>query len=162
MRSIMSFFKKKGELTGTVKIADVPPFLGHSMSLLLFGVSGPNMPPPFTDVAPPEARKGEANLGQETHFDREDTTGSLESIFQLNRPAGWYYLQLNVILYRKEGAKMYAQVERFPFIKRPVEFPPDGQSIVLPVSWPAIPVEELGYYGTMKPGGGGSFNDGNC
>jgi hypothetical protein len=48
---------------------------------------------------------------------------------------------------------MYAQVERFPFVKRPVEFPLGGQEIVLPVSWPATPVEELGLYGIMKPGG---------
>ena len=68
---------------------------------------------------------------------------------------GGYYVQLNVILFRKEGGKMYAQVERFPFIKRPVEFPRGGQEIVLPVSWPVIPIEQLGLYGIMKPGGGG-------
>lgn len=144
-------------MTGTVTITDVPPFLGHSMSLSLFGVSGPNTPPPFADVAPPEARLDEENLGEETHFGREDTTGSVESSFRLRRPAGWYYLQLNVILYRKEGERMYAHVERFPFVKRPVEFSPDGQRIVLPVSWPAIPVEELEHYGTMTPGGEGQL-----
>jgi hypothetical protein len=159
----MWFFKKKGELIGSVKITDVPPFLGYSMSLSLFSVRGPDTPPPFDDVAPPEARQDEAQLGKESHFDREDTTGSLESSFELTRPAGWYYLQLNVILYRKEGEKMYAQVERFPFVKRPVEFPPGGQGIVLPISWPATPVDELERYGTMKPGGGGQlFRDGDC
>jgi len=156
----MSLFKKKGVLTGTVKIAHVPPFLGHSMSLALFGVSGSDSPPPFDSVAPPEARQDEAQLDKETHLDREDTTGTLESSFRLHRPAGWYYLQLNVILFRKEGGKMYAQVERFPFVKRPVEFPLGGQEIALPVSWPATPVEELGRYGIMKPGGGGQlFSD---
>ena len=153
----MSLFKKKGELTGTVKIADLPPFLGYSISLSLFGVNGPDTPPPFEDVAPPEARQDEAELENVTHFDREDTTGSLESSFRLHRPAGWYYLQLNVILYREKGEKLYAHVERFPFLKRPVEFPPDGQSIVLPISWPTTPIEELGRYGTMKPGGRGEL-----
>src|SRR5262245_34993555 len=142
----MSWFKKKGELSGTVKIGNVPPFLGHSMSLSLFGVSGPDSPPPFDGVAPPEARQDEADLGQVHHFDREDTTGNLEVSFQLQRPAGWYYLQLNVILYRKEAGKMYAQVERFPLIKRPVEFPPGGQDILLPIPWPAIPIEDMGLY----------------
>ena len=52
---------------------------------------------------------------------------------------------------------MYAQVERFPFVKRPIEFPPGGQSVVLPVSWPATPVEDLEHYGTIKPGGGGQL-----
>jgi len=156
----MSLFKKKGVLTCTVKIAHVPPFLGHSMSLALFGVSASDSPPPFDGVAPPEARQDEAQLDKETHLDREDTTGTLESSFRLHRPAGWYYLQLNVILFRKEGGKMYAQVERFPFVKRPVEFPLGGQEIALPVSWPATPVEELGRYGIMKPGGGGQlFSD---
>jgi len=148
-------FKKKGELRGTVKIAHVPPFLGHFMSLTLFGVSGSDSPPPFDGVAPLEARKDDAKLGKETYLDREDTTGRLELSFRLHRPAGWYYLQLNVILFRKEGGKKYAQVERFPFIKRPVEFPLGGQEIVLPVSWPATPLEQLGRYGITKPGGGG-------
>lgn len=149
------FFNKKGELASTVKIAELPPYLGHSMSLSLFGVSGPNTPPPFADIAPPEARQDETNFSKETHFESEDTTGNLVSSFWLSRPVGWYFLQLNVILYRKKGAKMYAQVERFPFTNRPVEFVPDGQTIILPVSWPATSVEHLEHYGTMKPGGGG-------
>jgi hypothetical protein len=124
------------------------------MSLSLFAVHGSDSPPPFDGVAPPEARRDEAELSKATHLDREDATGSLESNFRLHRTAGWYYLQLNVILFRKEGGKMYAQVERFPFIKRPVEFPPGGQDIALPVCWPATPVEQLGHYGSMKPGGG--------
>lgn len=159
----MPLFKKTGALTGTVKIAGVPPFLGYSMSLSLFRVSGPDTPPPFADVAPPGARQDEAKLGDEMHFDREDVTGSLESSFRLSRPAGWYYLQLNVILYRKEAEKMHAQVERFPFLKRPVEFPVASQSIVLPVSWPATPLEELPRYGRMKPDGGGQlFTEEDC
>jgi hypothetical protein len=123
MRKILSLFKKKGELTGTIKIAHVPPFVGHSMSLSLFGVSGSGSPPPFDGVAPPEARQDEAELCAETpHWDREDTTGSLESSFRLRRPVGWYFLQLNVIVFRKVGGKMYSQVERFPFVKRGVGY----------------------------------------
>jgi hypothetical protein len=60
----MSSFEKKGKLIGSVKITDVPPFLGYSMSLSLFWVRGPDTPPPFDDVAPPEARQDEAQLEQ--------------------------------------------------------------------------------------------------
>jgi len=157
MISMISLFKKKGELKGIIKIAQLPPFFGYSVSVSLFGVSGSDSPPPFDGVAPVEARRDEAEFGNETHFDREDTTGTLESSFRLYRPPGWYYLQLNVILFRKEGGKLFAQVERFPFVKRPVEFPVGGQEIVLPVSWPATPIEELGRYGIMRPGGGGQL-----
>lgn len=154
---MMSLIKKKGELTGTVEVSAVPPFFGYSISLSVFGVSGPDTPPPFPDIATPEARQDETQLAEVTHFDRGDTTGHLEVSFRLRRPAGWYYLQLNVILYRKEGERMYAQVERFPFLNRPVDFPPGGQDIVLTVSWPATPIEELEHYGTMKPGGEGQL-----
>lgn len=151
----MSLFKKKGELTGTVRIADVPPFLGYSMTLSLFRVNGLDAPSPFAGAAPPESRQDEAELSKSIHFDQEDATGHLNAGFRLSRPVGWYYLQLNVILYRKENETTYAHVERFPFLKRPVEIPSGGQNIVLPVSWPATPIDELELYGTMKPGGSG-------
>ncbi|HWX18274.1 MAG TPA: hypothetical protein VN578_00060 [Candidatus Binatia bacterium] len=151
----MSLFKKKGEVTGTVRIADLPPFIGYSASLSLFEVSSVDAPPPFPDVAPPEARLDEAQLGEATHFEREDITGTLEVSFRLRRPAGWYYLQLNVILYRMEDGKRYAQVERFPFRKRPLEIPAGGQVITLPVSWPKTPIADLEQYGMLKPGGKG-------
>jgi hypothetical protein len=150
-------FRKKGELTGTVEIADVPPFLGHSIALSLFMVKGPDAPSPFPGVAPPESRQDEEELSKAVHFDREDTTGHLKADFRLLRPAGWYYIQLNVILFRRQDEKTYAHVERFPFLKRPVEIPPGGQSTVLPVSWPATPIEELEHYGTIKPGGSGQL-----
>lgn len=155
----MSLFKKKGELTGTVRVADLPPFIGQSVSLSLFAVSSADALPPFPDAAPPAARQDEAELGEALHFEQEDTTGTLEANFRLRRPAGWYYLQLNVILYRKVNGKMYAQVERFPFRKRPVEIPAEGQAITLPVSWPKTPIADLEQYGTIKPGGKAGCTD---
>jgi hypothetical protein len=155
----MSLFKKEGELTGTVEIADVPPFLGYSIALSLFRVNGPDAPPPppLPDVALLESRQDEEKLSESIHFNQEDTTGHLCTGFRLRRPAGWYYLLLNVILFRKQDETLYAQVEWFPFLKRPVEIPPSGQNIVLPVPWPAIPIEELEYYGTMEPGDPGQL-----
>ena len=148
----MWLFKKMGELTGVVEVVDVPPFLGHSMSLSLFRVHGLDSPPPFPGIAPLETRQDEVDIGKAIHFDREDVTGSLKVGFQFHRPAGWYYVQLNVILYRKQDGNICAQVERFPFRKRPLDIPVGGQTITLPVSWPDIPLADLEHYGRMIPG----------
>ena len=152
----MNLFKEKNELKGTIEIDGVPPFLGYNISLSLFRVKDPSAEWPFPNDIPPKARRTEHELAKINHFDQEDTTGVINVDFLLSCVASSYYLQLNVILYRKKNNEMYAQVERFPFAKRPIEIPPDVQrSIILPVSWPTIPIEDLGVYGIMKPGGSG-------
>jgi hypothetical protein len=125
--------------------------------LSLFRASGPDAPVPFSGDPPPKARRDVEELKQAIHFEREDASGVIQESFRLRRPVGWYYLQLSVILYRQQNDKTYAQLERFFFRKRPVEVLAAGQSIILPVSWPAIPIEELDHYGTMKPGGFGLY-----
>jgi len=143
---------KDGELNGTIEISGLPPFKGHSITLSLFPVQGPDAPAPFSGNAPPEARLDEEEIVKNNHFGREDNSGSIRTNFRLRRPSGWYYVQINVILYREHANRKYAQVERFFFRKRPLEIPSaKGKSVVLPVSWPPTSIEELGTYGVIKP-----------
>jgi len=144
--------KKDGELNGTIEISGLPPFRGHSITLSLFSVQGPDAPAPFAGNAPPEARLDEEEISKSIHFDREDNSGSIHTNLRLRRPSGWYYVQINVILYREHANKKYAQVERFFFRKRALEIPSaNGKLVVLPVSWPPTSIEDLGIYGVIKP-----------
>jgi len=156
MPKIKNCFKKEGELQGTVEIDVVPPFLGYHINLYLFKVKSQNSQWPFIDYyAPKESPRIDIEIAHKSDFNQEDTTGTISVDFCLFCTVGWYYIQLNFILYRRHNDKMYAQVENFPFHKRPVVISSEAMSIVLPISWPQIPVEDLGVYGRMKPGGKG-------
>lgn len=144
--------KKDGELNGTIEISGLPPFKGHHITLWLFAVQGPAAPAPFSGNAPPEARLDVENIAESIHFEREDNSGFIRTNFRLRRPGGWYYVQLNVILYRPHVNKTFVQVERFFFRKRAIEIPSaQGKLVVLPVTWPTTRIEDLEFYGTIKP-----------
>jgi hypothetical protein len=74
--------------------------------------------------------------------------------FVVERPAGFYYLQVRVILFRTQAGKVFAQAEQFFFARRPLPLIGEGLGhITLPVPWPQIPLEELGPYGVIEPQG---------
>ena len=149
---MFNFFKKQGELNGTIEISDLPPFKGYSISISLFPVKKAESPPPYEGDPPLTAIKDEETIAKKVHFEREDKTGSIQAEFCLHRPVGWYYVQINTILYREHATKMFAQVDRFFFRKRPLEITlGEEQHLTLPVSWPPIRIEELEHYGTIKP-----------
>ncbi|MBM3459959.1 MAG: hypothetical protein FJX77_15670 [Armatimonadetes bacterium] len=70
----------------------------------------------------------------------------------VERPAGFYFLQVRVILIRTQAGKAIAQAEQFFFGRQPLSLTeePLGR-VTLPVAWPQIPLEELGIYGVVEP-----------
>ena len=72
--------------------------------------------------------------------------------FAVERPAGFYYLQVRAILFRTQAGKVFAQAEQFFVGRRPAHVAPEPEgTLTLPVSWPAQPLEELHHYGTVSP-----------
>ena len=72
--------------------------------------------------------------------------------FVVERPRGFYFLQVRVILFLTQADKVFAQAEEFFFARRPI--PLTGESlgqVTLPVQWPQLPLEELGTYGVVEP-----------
>ncbi len=53
-----------------------------------------------------------------------------------------------------------AQVELFFPLAHPVSVTrKQARRVELKPRWPEVPLEELGYYGTVKPGGGGKLHN---
>jgi hypothetical protein len=74
--------------------------------------------------------------------DRHETR--FEHAFLIDRAAGFYYLDLGVILYRRSEEHVYAQVEHFFFTRGPLEVRSSGeQPVTLPVRWPYATLEAL-------------------
>ena len=72
--------------------------------------------------------------------------------FSVERTVGFYYLAVSVIAYLERSGKMFAQVERFFPMTRPCQIRPGvEQPVELAVTWPDIPFDELGSYGTFYP-----------
>ncbi|MDH4275235.1 MAG: hypothetical protein OEW08_09375 [Gammaproteobacteria bacterium] len=149
---MFKFFKKQGILDGSIEISDLPPFSGYVISLSFFPAQNTGALHLLATDSPSDAKQNEEKVADILHFDRSDGSGSLHEAFHIRRPAGQYYVQINVTLYRKHGDRMYAQVERFLFRKRPLEIVQDEEKyILLPVVWPTTAIEELEIYKTLAP-----------
>ena len=139
------------ELSGKIAIENLPPHRGISANIAFFPVEDQNAPKPFDGNPPGSAIKDSERVLEHVDLDTEIKDSSREIPFSLSRPAGHYYIQLRFILYRFEGGKAYAQAEQFFFGKRALPLLDDIRGIILPITWPSIPLEELGSYGTIMP-----------
>ena len=138
-------------LSGQIVIGQLSPHFGLSVSLAFFPVKDANSPKPFDGDPPVEAIVDCPNLLEDVDLNVERTDESRIVPYQLERPSGYYYIQVRTLLYRKENGKVFAQKEDFFFGRRPLPLTQDLDSVTLPVDWPSIPLDELGTYGTIKP-----------
>ena len=144
--SLLNFFKRKGKIAGQVTIHGLPSHKFYSASLAFFPVASASSPPPFGGEPPANQYTDESPLKEAE--DPEDKPLR----FEFERPTGYYYLDVGVIAYLERNGKMFAQVEHFFPLNTPVRIEPDStRQSDLSVSWPDIPFEELGTYGTIYP-----------
>jgi hypothetical protein len=82
----------------------------------------------------------------------EMTQTAYDLPFTVERPVGFYCLQVRAILFRSQEGQVFAQTEQFFFARRPLPLTEGALGpVTLPVRWPDIPLEELGTYGTIEP-----------
>lgn len=144
--AIFDMFKKNGALSGEVVLRGLPPHKMYSVSVTFFRVASASSPPPFNGDPPVDAYIDTESLKEADEADGKHLR------FRVQRSAGFYYLAISVIAYFERGGKMFAQVERFFPMDRPCQIQQgDSQPIELSVSWPDIPFEKLGRYGTVYP-----------
>src|SRR5262249_1876018 len=117
-------------LAGTVSITGLPLHRGVSLTICFFPVSGVDAPPPYDGDPPTGACTDCVDVCQEEHLEQEVHDAAREWRFAMDRPAGYWYVQLRAILYRSQGQRMLAQVEQFFFRRRPLLIPADGQNDV--------------------------------
>ncbi len=136
---------------GQITIANLPPHYGLNVSLAFFPVDGSEADVPYDGAPPGDAVSDCPELYNNIDLDNERDEPTRSIPFSINHTAGYYYLQLRTLLYRKQDGKVFAQAEQFFFGRRPLGLFDDLPAVTLPVEWPSIPLEELGHYGTVEP-----------
>ena len=137
---------------GTIAVADLPPHRGLIVNLCFFRVGAATDPAPHDGDPPAEAVTDSHEVHKQADLNTECSRPGYDLPFVVERPAGFYYLQVRVILFRVRAGQAFAQAEQFFFARRPLpltERPLGG--VTLPVRWPQIPLEELGTYGVVEP-----------
>jgi hypothetical protein len=141
-----------GKLEGAVSITDLPPHRGLIINLCFYEVSGPDAPAPYGGDPPAEAATDSQKIVEHVHLEEESRQPAFEQRFSVEHRTGYYYVQVRVILFRKRGESVFAQVEPFFFGCRPLAIADESLGhVTLPLSWPATPLEELHHYRTFKP-----------
>lgn len=122
------------------------------MSLCFYGVEAADTPAPHGGDPPSEAATDCHEVFNHVDLDTELERAAYDLPFNIERPVGFYYLQVRAILFRTQRGKVFAQAEQFFFGRRPAHIAPEAEgSLTLPVSWPAQSLEELHRYGTVRP-----------
>jgi hypothetical protein len=140
------------KLEGTIAVAGLPPHRGLVVSLCFFPVGAADAPAPYGGDPPAEAVTDSHEVAKQVGLHTESLQSAYGLPFVVERPAGFYYLQVRAILFRIQAGKVFAQAEQFFFARRPLPLTEEslGQ-VTLPVQWPRIPLEELGIYGVVDP-----------
>ena len=142
------------KLEGTIAVTGLPPHRGLIVSLCFFRVGSAAEPAPYGGDPPAEAVTDCHEVFKQVDLHSESTQPAYDLPLAVERPAGFYYLQVRAILFRTQAGKAFAQAEQFFFARRPLPLTdePLGR-VTLPVQWPQIPLEELGSYGVVEPQG---------
>jgi hypothetical protein len=141
-----------GRLDGTISLTGLPPHRGLILKLCLYPVSGPDRPAPHGGDPPAEAAIDCHKVVEQVDLNVESQQAESNQTFSLERPPGFYYVQVRAILFRSLDGSLFAQTEQFFFARRPVRIESVSESrIVLPISWPTEPLESLHHYGTVSP-----------
>lgn len=137
---------------GTIAVTGLPPHRGLIVNLCFFPVESGDAPAPYGGDPPAERVIDCHEVAKQVDLHTESSQFTYDLPFVVERPAGFYYLQVRAILFRTQAGKVFAQAEQFFFARRPLPLTeePLGQ-ITLPVQWPQIPLDELGTYGVVKP-----------
>jgi hypothetical protein len=142
-----------GKLEGTVALDGLPAHRGLIVSLCFYPVAAPDAPAPYGGYPPAEAATDCHQVAKQDDLHSESSQVSYALPFSIERPAGFYYLQVRAILFRTQADKgVFAQAEQFFYSRRPLALTEQSPvSVTLPVSWPQLSVEQLHTYGVVKP-----------
>src|SRR5262249_44526983 len=137
--------QRMAKLEGTIAVAGLPPHRGLIVNLCFFPVTAADAPAPYNGDPPAEAVADSHEVFKQVDLNAESSQPAYDLALAVERPAGLYYLQVRAILFRAQGGKVFAQAKQFFFARRPLPLTEEPLGhITLPVSWPQIPLEELG------------------
>jgi hypothetical protein len=140
------------KLEGTLTLSGLPPHRGLVVSLCFFRVGTDTDPAPYGGDPPAEAVTDCQEVFKQVDLHTESSQAVYNLPLAVERPAGFYYLQVRAILFRTQAGKVFAQAEQFFFARRPLPLTEEPLgNVTLPVEWPQIPLDELGSYGVVEP-----------
>lgn len=139
-------------LEGTISITSLPPHRGIIVNLCFFAVPEADAPVPFNGDPPAESATDYEKVSEQVDLEMESQVATRDFPFRVERPPGYYFVQVRVILFRMKAGRVFAQAEQFFFARRPVKISAEpGSSVTFPVSWPGKALEALHHHGTIKP-----------
>jgi hypothetical protein len=140
-------------VSGSIRVTELPPNRGVILNLALFRVESPSSPPPYDGDPPADSITDVVAILEDVDLARPESTGTERLVeFEFRRPPGDYYVQVRAVVFRSSGDRMVAQAEQFFFGRRPLSIgAAEVAGVEFPVVWPAMPVEDLGVYGTVRP-----------
>ena len=139
-------------LAGAISLTGLPAHRGLILNVCFFAVKGPDATAPYNGDPPPDAATDCDKVFERVDLETESNDTRFDHTFNADRPTGYYFVQVRAILFRMQAGKVVAQAEQFFFGDRPVQIASEANAPVpFPVSWPALPVEELQHYGTVSP-----------
>ncbi len=132
------------KLEGTIAVASLPPHRGLIVKLCFFPVESSDALAPYDGDPPAEVVTDCHEVAKQVGLHTESSQSGYDLPFVVERPSGFYYLQVRVILFRIQAGKVFEQTEQFFFPRGPLSISeePLGQ-VTLPVQWPQIPLDEL-------------------
>jgi hypothetical protein len=140
------------KLEGTIAVAALPPHRGLIVSLCFYRVEAADAPAPYGGDPPAEAATDCQEVFKDVDLNAESSRAAYDLPFTVERPAGFYYVQVRAMLFRAQTGKVFAQAEQFSFGRAPVHIAEaSGGTLTLPVSWPTQALEELRHHGTVSP-----------
>ena len=150
---MFGFFRSKGNLSGTLTVDGLPECKTFSVTLSLVSTQGED------DTAPAEFSSHALDNAISVAVKEEFDNRGLPLDFDAECSVGNYFIDVGVIDYREEEGKIYAQVEHFVPTQTPVIIEKNHRcDLAIEVTWPDIPLSDLGSYGIIKPGGDGKIH----
>lgn len=139
-------------LNGTVVISGLPPHRGLILNVCFFPVPNADTPPPYGGNPPAESSTDFQKAFEHIDMDRESGQADFACDFSIERPDGFYYLQVRALLVRQASRQVFMQAEQFFFGRRTVQIPVGEEGhLTLPVTWRATPLESLHHYARFHP-----------
>src|SRR5262249_14573589 len=139
------------KLTGKIATDGLPPHHGLVVHLCFFPVTTADAPEPRP--LDPAGWPDHTEVARHVYPHTESSQTVYDLPFAVERPAGFYYLQVHASLLRTHEGKMCAQVEQFIFGGDNGPLALIDGSISLPISWPSTSLNELDSLGVAMPDG---------
>lgn len=139
-------------LAGTISLSRLPRHRGLILNVCLYPVEAADAASPYNGTPPPEAAIDCDKVFENVDLEAESSDACFDHKFTIERPVGFYFVQVRAILFRMQEGRVVAQAEQFFFGHQPVPVRSEltgGE--YFPISWPTLPLQELQHYGTISP-----------